>query len=85
MMIKLIIMFFGQNTAEDVLCQYQNGDVLCKRTISFREPAQAVLVRLNFKRPLKTLQAFMIEPKWPRLPALRSKHKKKHLSFERYF
>ena len=26
MMIKLIIMFFGQNTAEDVLCQYQNGD-----------------------------------------------------------
>ena len=76
MMIKLIIMFFGQNTAEDVLC---------KRTISFRKPAQAVLVRLNFKRPLKTLQAFMIEPKWPRLPALRSKHKKKHLSFERYF
>ena len=85
MMIKLIIMFFGQNTAEDVLCQYQNGDKMAAVRQIFRKPAQAVLVRLNFKRPLKTLQAFMIEPKWPRLPALRSKHKKKHLSFERYF
>ena len=40
MMIKLIIMFFGQNTAEDVLCQYQNGDKM----------AAVRQMRINFPR-----------------------------------
>ena len=51
MMIKLIIMFFGQNTAEDVLCQYQNGDKMAAvRQMRINFP-QAGFVQTDDKLP----------------------------------
>ena len=54
MMIKLIIMFFGQNTAEDVLCQYQNGDKMAavrQMRINFPQAGASVIGSFELQTP----------------------------------
>ena len=54
MMIKLIIMFFGQNTAEDVLCQYQNGDKMAavrQMRINFPQAGASGIVSFELQTP----------------------------------
>ena len=66
MMIKLIIMFFGQNTAEDVLCQYQNGDKMAavrQMRINFPQAGASGIGSFELQTPGRVCLLFVLSIK----------------------